>query len=46
MFTSEYDDLKYQRISRACAPIPDLKLLTDGDEILIGDNGIKLSGVQ
>ncbi|KAI9217375.1 hypothetical protein BC828DRAFT_391293, partial [Blastocladiella britannica] len=43
---NEYDERKYNRVILACALLPDLEVLTDGDMTLIGDKGVNLSGGQ
>ena len=40
------DQERYQKVIEACALIPDLAVLPEGDETYVGDNGISLSGGQ
>lgn len=43
------DDLnleKYRQVVKACCLLSDFKQLTDGDETLVGDKGVTLSGGQ
>ncbi|KAI6212523.1 hypothetical protein M3Y94_00035900 [Aphelenchoides besseyi] len=42
----QMDEDRYNKVVRACALIPDLKLLADGDSTLIGERGVNLSGGQ
>lgn len=46
LFFSQYEEERYQRVLEACALLPDLASFKDGDESLIGENGIGLSGGQ
>ncbi|KAJ3358533.1 hypothetical protein GGF32_000311, partial [Allomyces javanicus] len=46
LFGLPYDEKKYLRVTEACALKPDLAMLVNGDETLIGDKGINLSGGQ
>ncbi|KAH7347329.1 ABC transporter [Plectosphaerella cucumerina] len=46
LFSSPYDPQRYHRVLDACALLPDLANLKDGDLSDIGENGIGLSGGQ
>ncbi|GJJ73138.1 hypothetical protein EMPS_05496 [Entomortierella parvispora] len=46
LFGKEYDRERYLKTIRACALIPDLKMLVDSDRTVIGEKGINLSGGQ
>ncbi|MBW0487072.1 hypothetical protein O181_026787 [Austropuccinia psidii MF-1] len=46
LFGSRYDQDIYQTVIEACALIDDLAILKDGDETLVGEKGISLSGGQ
>ncbi|KFQ48159.1 Canalicular multispecific organic anion transporter 1, partial [Nestor notabilis] len=46
LFGSELDEARYQQVIKACALLPDLKLLPAGDQTEIGEKGINLSGGQ
>ncbi|XP_027566718.2 canalicular multispecific organic anion transporter 1 [Pipra filicauda] len=46
LFGSELDEARYQQVLKACALLPDLKLLPAGDQTEIGEKGINLSGGQ
>ncbi|ORZ37672.1 ABC transporter type 1, transmembrane domain-containing protein, partial [Catenaria anguillulae PL171] len=46
LLTSQYDDKWYNRVIEACALKPDLETLPNGDQTLIGDKGVNLSGGQ
>lgn len=37
---------KYRQVVKACCLFSDFKQLTDGDETLVGDKGVTLSGGQ
>ncbi|KAK7071356.1 Canalicular multispecific organic anion transporter 1 [Halocaridina rubra] len=41
-----YDDRWYHRVVKACALLPDLDILPDGDFTVVGEKGISLSGGQ
>ncbi len=46
MFSSEYDDVWYNKVIDACCLRHDLGLLANGDMTMIGERGINLSGGQ
>ena len=46
LFSQPYQEHKYQEIINACALEADLKILSNGDQTEIGENGINLSGGQ
>ncbi|KNE72660.1 hypothetical protein AMAG_16420 [Allomyces macrogynus ATCC 38327] len=46
LFGLPYDEKKYRKIIEACALKRDLAMLVNGDQTLIGDKGINLSGGQ
>ncbi|ORZ37671.1 P-loop containing nucleoside triphosphate hydrolase protein [Catenaria anguillulae PL171] len=46
LLNNQYDDKWYSRVIEACALKPDLDTLSDGDQTLIGDKGVNLSGGQ
>ncbi|GAM28766.1 hypothetical protein SAMD00019534_119420 [Acytostelium subglobosum LB1] len=46
IFTSQFDEQRYNRIIDACNLIPDIKILPGGDATEIGEKGINLSGGQ
>ncbi|KAI1353946.1 multidrug resistance-associated protein [Xylaria sp. FL0043] len=46
LFSSAYDEKKYKDVLVACALERDLQILDNGDETLVGENGITLSGGQ
>ncbi|EGV60205.1 hypothetical protein CANTEDRAFT_111013 [Yamadazyma tenuis ATCC 10573] len=46
LFGHRYDPEFYQHVLKACALTVDLKILSKGDETLVGEKGISLSGGQ
>ncbi|KAG8994024.1 hypothetical protein FRB90_000542, partial [Tulasnella sp. 427] len=46
LFYSPYEGDRYQEVLRACALLPDLDILEDGDQTEIGARGVSLSGGQ
>ncbi|KAJ2007007.1 hypothetical protein GGI04_001683 [Coemansia thaxteri] len=46
LFGEPYEQRRYERVLRACALIPDLRVLAAGDQSEIGERGITLSGGQ
>ncbi|KAI0439378.1 multidrug resistance-associated protein [Xylaria telfairii] len=46
LFSSAYDEKRYRDVLVACALERDLEILDNGDETLVGENGITLSGGQ
>ncbi|KAH7105339.1 P-loop containing nucleoside triphosphate hydrolase protein [Auriculariales sp. MPI-PUGE-AT-0066] len=46
LFGTPFDRKRYYQVLSACALIPDLKILEDGDKTEIGEKGITLSGGQ
>nr|UYV50462.1 YCF1 [Agaricus brasiliensis] len=46
LFSHEYDETFYNLVIEACALLPDLALLADGDMTEVGEKGITLSGGQ
>jgi ABC-type multidrug transport system fused ATPase/permease subunit len=46
LFSSSYDEQKYQKVLDACALLPDLENFEHGDLSFVGENGIGLSGGQ
>ncbi|KAJ3359686.1 Canalicular multispecific organic anion transporter 2, partial [Allomyces arbusculus] len=46
LFGLPYEEKKYRRVIEASALKPDLAMLVNGDQTLIGDKGINLSGGQ
>ncbi|CRL07776.1 CLUMA_CG020730, isoform A [Clunio marinus] len=45
-FTSDFDSKRYKAVIHACELERDLELLPHGDETIVGDRGISLSGGQ
>ncbi|KIM26711.1 hypothetical protein M408DRAFT_330465 [Serendipita vermifera MAFF 305830] len=46
LFNLPFDEKRYQATLEACALIPDLAILEDGDDSEIGERGVNLSGGQ
>ncbi|KAG0214378.1 hypothetical protein BGX28_002195 [Mortierella sp. GBA30] len=46
LFGKPYDKERYSNTIRACALVPDFKMLVKGDKTIIGEKGINLSGGQ
>ncbi|XP_063924450.1 probable multidrug resistance-associated protein lethal(2)03659 [Zophobas morio] len=46
LFGEEEDEKKYRRVIRACALERDLSLFANGDQTLVGERGVMLSGGQ
>ncbi|XP_061170519.1 multidrug resistance-associated protein 1-like [Saccostrea echinata] len=46
LFGSKFSEKKYKRIIQACALLPDLAILSAGDNTEIGERGINVSGGQ
>ncbi|KAF8980718.1 hypothetical protein BGZ46_003793 [Entomortierella lignicola] len=46
LFGREFDKQRYLETIRACALVPDFKMLVNGDKTVIGEKGINLSGGQ
>ncbi|KAG8908992.1 hypothetical protein FRB99_000095 [Tulasnella sp. 403] len=46
LFYEPFEEERYQEVLRACALLPDLNILEDGDETEIGARGVSLSGGQ
>ncbi|ORZ36243.1 P-loop containing nucleoside triphosphate hydrolase protein, partial [Catenaria anguillulae PL171] len=46
LLNNAFDDKWYNKVLEACALKPDLETLADGDQTLIGDKGVNLSGGQ
>jgi ABC-type multidrug transport system fused ATPase/permease subunit len=46
LFGEEFDETRYHMTLEACALVPDLEVLDDGDETEIGVRGVSLSGGQ
>lgn len=45
-FTNDFDDKRYKAVVHACALERDFELLPHGDETIVGDRGVNLSGGQ
>lgn len=45
LFDSDYEEIRYQRVIKACCLEIDLAELSDGDETEVGENGTALSGM-
>ncbi len=46
LFGSPYEPARYHRIIRQCALSRDIELLPHGDQTLVGERGVTLSGGQ
>ncbi|KAH8832587.1 P-loop containing nucleoside triphosphate hydrolase protein [Flagelloscypha sp. PMI_526] len=46
VFGHVWDEEFYQLVLEACALLPDLAIMTDGDQTVVGEKGITLSGGQ
>ena len=46
LFGLQFNQLRYQRVLRACALERDLQILADGDQTEVGPKGVSLSGGQ
>ena len=46
LFHLPFDSKRYEQTLDACALVPDLAILEDGDESEIGERGVNLSGGQ
>lgn len=46
IFTEDFDEKRYEKVVHACALEQDLKQLQHGDETIVGERGISLSGGQ
>lgn len=46
VFSSAFDEMRYDRVIRSCALDVDIENFKCGDKLLIGDRGISLSGGQ
>lgn len=46
LFGHKYDEAFYKATIKACQLLPDIKVLPDGDETMVGEKGIVLSGGQ
>lgn len=46
LFGHRFDEATYKATLEACQLVPDLEILADGDETLVGEKGISLSGGQ
>lgn len=46
LFSSDYEEVRYERVIEACCLPEDLAELANGDETLVGENGTALSGGQ
>lgn len=46
IFTEEYDERRYLRVVRVCALEKDFELFPHGDQTIVGERGISLSGGQ
>ncbi|KAF2838425.1 ATP-dependent bile acid permease [Patellaria atrata CBS 101060] len=46
LFSAQYDEVRYKEVLEACALMPDMANLQNGDLSNIGENGVGLSGGQ
>lgn len=46
LFTSKFDEKRYKTVIKVCALERDFELLSHGDETIVGDRGMNLSGGQ
>ncbi|KAG0655558.1 hypothetical protein C6P45_002974 [Maudiozyma exigua] len=46
LFGRKFDRILYDKTVQACQLLPDFSILTDGDETIVGEKGISLSGGQ
>ncbi|KAL5285983.1 ABCC4.2 family protein [Megaselia abdita] len=46
VFVDEYDPVRYAQVVKACALLQDFKMFANGDQTLIGERGVTLSGGQ
>lgn len=46
LFGSPYDENKYKKVLHVCALEKDLQLFPFGDQTIVGDRGVSLSGGQ
>ena len=46
MFGQPYDEHRYTRIIKACALMEDIQQYPNGDQIIVGERGVVLSGGQ
>ena len=46
LFGNEYDEFRYKNVIKVCALEKDLILLPFGDDTLVGERGVSLSGGQ
>lgn len=46
LFVDEYNPVRYAQVVNACALLKDFKLFSNGDQTLVGERGVTLSGGQ
>jgi ABC-type transport system involved in cytochrome bd biosynthesis fused ATPase/permease subunit len=46
VFSSPFDQQRYDKVLEACSLLPDLAIMEDGDQTEIGEKGLNLSGGQ
>jgi ATP-binding cassette subfamily C (CFTR/MRP) protein 4 len=46
LFTEPYDEARYKNVVEVCALLPDFELFPHGDETIVGERGVSLSGGQ